>query len=384
MSIQTEVLIVGGGVIGCAIARELAQEGISSTILERGEPCREASWAAAGALIARANEAEEGPLLAFKQQSLGMFEDLCSELREETGIDSGFRKTGGIDLFPTEEDIAQSEEFLGWQRKYGIEVERLSASDLRRMEPNLTDEIEHGALFPKFTQVRTPWFTRALLTSALKKGAKLETHTEVLGFITEGDRVVGVKTDREECFADTVILAAGPWSQALSQLLGREIPGVPVKGQIILLNDRSRPVEHIVHYGKTYLTPRDEGRIVVGSTEEWVGFQRRNTLEGIAHLLTSAKGFFPCLDKSSVEDVWHGFRPLTLDGLPFIGPFEGLEGFLCATGHYRSGIILSPITARVVAESMLGKPLSFDVSPFTPNRVHQMEGIDLSPRSDLH
>ncbi len=384
MSIQTEVLVIGGGVIGCSIARELAQAGVAVAILERGEPCREASRAAAGALIARANSPQEGPLLPFKLRSMEMFETLCVEMEDETGIDSGFRKTGGIDLLLTQEEIDGVGEFIEWQTANGIEAERLEDEDIRELESNLSANIEHGIFFPRFTQVRTPWYTKALLASALRSGAHLETHTEVLDFLLEGDRVIGVKTDREECFAGTTILAGGPWSSSLAKLLGREIPGVPVKGQIILLNDRTRPVRHIVHYGKTYLTPRDEGRIVVGSTEEWVGFQRRNTVDGISTLLQSAKTFFPCLNRSSVEDIWHGFRPLTVDGLPYIGGIEGLGGFLCATGHYRSGIILSPITARVVTDLLMGREPSFDIAPFSPNRVSQMEAVDLSPRTDLH
>lgn len=384
MSIQSEVLIVGGGVIGCSIARELARTGVSATILERGEPCREASWAAAGALIARAAGPDEGPLLDFKKQSLSMFDSLTAELLDETGIDSGFRRTGGIDLLLNDEEIDEAEEFLNWQRKAGIEAHLLSPSELRDLEPNLSDRIECAVHFPTFTQVRTPWFTRALLASALRAGARIETHTEVLDFILERGRVAGVRTDREECFAETTILAGGPWSPRLAKLLGRELPGVPVKGQIILLEDRSLPVRHIVHHGKTYLTPRDEGRMVVGSTEEWVGFQRRNTAEGIAHLLESAKSFFPCLAQASVEQVWHGFRPLTVDGLPYIGGLEGIEGFLCATGHYRSGIILAPLTARVIAELLQDSPPSFDLAPFSPNRTAGMAAVDLSPRTDLH
>jgi glycine oxidase len=382
--LQQDVLIVGGGVIGCAIARELALRGVRSTILERGEPCREASWAAAGALIARALSADEGPLLSFKVQSLASYKDHCQDLMADTGIDTGYRETGGIDFFLTESEVAEKEEFLSWQRAAGVPVQGLDESDLRELEPALNPEIRQGAYFPTFTQVRTPWYTRALIASALKHGARLESHIEVREFLLDGSRVVGVRTDRGEIFAETTILAGGPWSTELAKLLGRELPGVPVKGQIILLYDQSRPVNHIVHSGKTYITPRDEGRLVVGSTEEWVGFQRRNTVEGISKLLSSACEFYPSLGASSVEQVWHGFRPLTFDGLPFIGPVEGLEGFLCATGHYRSGIILAPITARVISELLHRETTCFDVSPFSPNRVGTMEVVNLAPRTDFH
>ena len=384
MSINSDTLIVGGGVIGCAIARELSLKGQKVLILERGEPNREASWAAAGALIARALSAEADPLVAFKNKSLGLFKDLCEDLRKETGIDSGYRETGGIDFFLTEDEIGELDEFVSWQSAYGIRAERVSDKELKKAEPNLNPGITEGVFFPDFTQVRTPWYTRALLTSALRNGAQLETHTEVKEFITEGDRVIGVRTDREECFAGTTVLAAGPWSPALARLLGKEIPGVPVKGQIILLNDHSFPISHIVHHGKTYITPRDDGRLVVGSTEEWVGFQRRNTLSEIEGLLSQSRFFYPCLENASVEAVWHGFRPLTVDGLPFIGEIDGLDGFICATGHYRSGIILSLITAEAVADLIYGETPSTDLAPFSPNRVARLESIDLSPRTDLN
>jgi glycine oxidase len=384
MTLHSEILILGGGVIGCAIARELSQAGHEVLILERGEPAREASWAAAGALIARAQSSDPDAALSLKLKSLPLFKELCASLQEETGIDSGFRETGGIDFFLTEEEIQEIPEFLSWQKSFGIQVEPLSEQELHDLEPHLTPDIVAGAYLPEFTQVRTPWFTRALLTSALKAGTRLETHTEVKDFIQEGDRVVGVRTDREEVFGGTTILAAGPWSPALARLLGKEIPGVPVKGQIILLNDRRCPVRHIVHHGKTYITPRDEGRLVVGSTEEWVGFQRENTLAGILGLLTHSREFYPCLEKASVESVWHGFRPLTIDGVPYLGGLSGLEGLLCATGHYRSGIILAPITARILAAMVEGRECGIDLAPYSPNRIASMESIDMAPRTDLH
>lgn len=383
MSRESDVLIVGGGVIGCAVARELSLRGRKSLILERGEPCREASWAAAGALVARAQGYGADVGLDLKLASLSLFKDYCARLEDETGIDTGYRETGSLDLFLTDEEIREIDAVLEWQAAKGIRSEKVAEGDIRKLEPNLNPEIRFGVFFPEFTQVRTPWYTRAVLASALAHGAEIETHTEVREFIREGDRVLGVRTDREECFADTTILAAGPWSTALARLLGKEVPGVPVKGQIILLEDRSKPVRHITHHGKTYLTPRDDGKIVVGSTEEWVGFQRRNTLEGISTLLDRASFFFPSLARASVDNIWHGFRPYSVDGLPFIGGIDGLEGFLCATGHFRSGIILSPITAKVVAELVEGESPSVDIAPFSPNRVAAMETIDLSPRYDF-
>jgi len=383
MSTQTDILIIGGGVIGCSIARELALRGKNTTIIERGEPCREASWAAAGALVVRALGPEVDPLVEFKKASLALFEEHTKDLFDDTGIDSGYRKSGGLDLFPTDDEIQEIDAFVALQEQHSIQADRLTERDLRKLEPNLTADIKHGVLFPTFVQVRTPWYTRALLTSAIKHGAKIETHTEVRDFIREGDRIVGVQTDREEFFADTTILAGGPWTPALARLTGCDLPGVPVKGQMILLFDRTHPVNHIINHGKTYLTPRDEGRIVVGSTEEWVGFQRQNTVEGISHLLDRAKRFYPCLEQASVERIWHGFRPLTVDGLPYIGRISGLDGLFVSTGHYRSGIMLAPITGKVVSDLLYRETPSFDITPFSPDRLSAMQTVDLSPRTDF-
>lgn len=384
MKYTTDVLIVGGGVVGCAIARELSLRGRKCTILERGEPCREASWAAAGALIARALGPDEGPLLQFKIKSLAMFKEYCQELTGETGIDTGYRETGGIDFLIEAEEASSVDAYLEWQKIAGVPAELLSVNDLHRLEPNLSPNINLGVLFPTFTQVRTPWYTKAVLTSALRHGAELRSCTEVREFVVEKDRVVGVCTEQDEWRAELTILATGAWSTQMARLLGKELPGVPVKGQIILLHDRSCPIRHIVHHGKTYITPRDEGRLVVGSTEEWVGFHRNNTLDGIAGLLSRAREFYPCLGSATLEQVWHGFRPLTFDGLPFIGALSGLEGFLSATGHYRSGIILSPLTARVVGEMVDQKKPSFDVEPFSPDRAVGKGQVDMTPRTDLH
>lgn len=384
MTHTTDVLIVGGGVIGCAIARDLSIRGYKTVILERGEPCREASWAAAGALIARALSADEGPLLPFKIESLSLFREYCQALAEDTGIDSGYRETGGIDFFLTEEEIEEIGQFLEWQKIVGVPAQRLTPGELRDLEPDLSPSIQESVLFPTFTQVRTPWFTQALLRSALKHGAQLQAHTEVREFIRKGNRILGVRTDSETWTADQVILAAGAWSTYLATLFDRRVPGVPVKGQIILLQDQGYPVRHIVHHGKTYITPRDDGRLVVGSTEEWVGFQRQNTVEGVNGLLEHACEFYPCLGRSTLERIWHGFRPLTYDGLPFIGRFDGLEGLVCATGHYRSGIILAPLTGKVVGELMSGELMSFDITPFSPDRVGPSDGLDLCPHTDLH
>lgn len=384
MTHTTDVLIVGGGVIGCAIARDLSERGYKTTILERGNPCREASWAAAGALIARALSSDEGPLLPFKIQSLSLFRDFCHQLTEETGIDTGYRETGGIDFFLTEEEIADIDRFLDWQQIAGVPAQRLSSGELHDLEPDLSGSIQESVLFPTFTQVRTPWFTQALLNSACRQGTLLHPHTEVREFLLEGDRLFGVRTDSETWMAEQVILAAGAWSTYLATLFGKRLPGVPVKGQIILLQDPRGPVRHIVHHGKTYITPRDDGRLVVGSTEEWVGFQRQNTVDGVASLMERTRDFYPCLGQSALERIWHGFRPLTYDGLPFIGRINGLEGLVCATGHYRSGIILAPLTGKVVGELLSGDPLSFDIAPFSPDRVKSTDGLELSPRTDLH
>jgi glycine oxidase len=368
MAETTDVVIVGGGVIGLSIAYALAREGMRPTVLDRRELGREASWAGAGLIPPVAERAPGNPAGALRSWSARLYPDWAAVLREETGIDTGYRRTGGVDVAWTELEEQVLRATAGQWRAEGIAYERLAPGDAARVEPALHPGLRAVYFLPDRAQVRNPWLLRALAEALARRGVPLKPWHCVEGYSLRGHRVEAVRTSAGAIACGLVVVAAGAWSGDLLQPIGVRMPTPPLKGQIVLLKGQRPLIGRIVEHGKNYLVPRGDGRVLVGATEEDKGFDTRPTLWATRNLLEEALRLCPVLSQAEVEATWAGLRPGSVDGKPYIGPAPDFENLIVATGHKRAGLQLAPATAELVADLVLGRPPRLDLGPFRPDR----------------
>ncbi|MBX6316234.1 MAG: FAD-dependent oxidoreductase, partial [Isosphaeraceae bacterium] len=253
-------------------------------------------------------------------------------------------------------------------RAEGIACERLDPRDFARVEPALNPALHAAYFLPDRAQIRNPRHLRALAEALNRRGVDLRPEVGAVGFEIRGDRVIGVRTAEGLLPCEQVVVAAGPWSAALLEGLGLRVPTPPIKGQIVLLRGDRPLLCRIVEHGKNYLVPRDDGRVLVGATEEEAGFDTRPTPVAVRDLLDEALRLCPVLAEAEVERAWAGLRPGSFDLRPYLGPVPGFANLIVATGHRRAGLQLSPGTAAVVADLLLGRPPRLDLTPFRLDR----------------
>jgi len=365
-----DVLVLGGGIVGSAIAWRLAKDGRSVTLLEKGEIGRESSWAAGG-MLTPVHLADYPPALAdVCGASLALYEPLCREISEASGVDPEYRVTGLLLVASDDAGEEAAVELEAWKRARAQPVERLTREEALAAEPKLSPRLRRALRLPDIAQVRNNRMAVALAEAAKRKGAEILTHTPVTGFLRIPGRVTGVKTPRGDLYAGTTILAAGAWSSDLLRPLGLDLKVRPIKGQMLLAGGPPDFCRHMILDGETYLIPRADGRILVGSTLEDVGFDKSVILEALGDLALRGARLLPELGKLPMVASWAGLRPATPDRLPHIGRGP-VDGLIVATGHYRNGILLAPITAELVGDLLAGRPPAIDLAPFDPMRVPQ-------------
>ncbi len=374
MSARADCLIIGGGVIGLSIARRLAVDGIKVILLERTECGKEASWAGAG-ILAPCNPHRNDPLSKFQDRSLEIYPSFCAALRDETAIDPEYDPSGEFDLLFTENSvsIARSDAAAAAGRVAhdgGAAFELLIKDEVIRMEPCVAPTIL-GALYCRMTsQVRNPRLLQALAASCRRRGVEVRERTPVQGLTQVGEKVTGVETPDGRFEAPHTILSAGAWSSQFDARLASIMPVHPVRGQMILLKVDSRPFCRIISRGKTYLVPRSDGHVLLGSTEEpEAGYVKRNSSKAMATLMQTATQLVPSLERAEFVAAWSGFRPGTPDERPYIGPVPGFEGLIAATGHYRAGLTLAPATADAVAAIVQNRTYDLDLRCCLPGRA---------------
>lgn len=370
---SSDVIVVGGGIIGCSIAYRLGRGGASVTLLERGECGREASWAGAG-FVEQSSVVRDDPLARLRRASMARYPAFCEELTRATGIDPEFINCGSLDLITddNQEAAARREDEAAAALpalRNGPQAEHLTRKRARQLEPELRGRIR-GALLRRATfQVRNPRLMASLRAALPAVGVLVREHCPVVDFATDDATVTGVRTASATFHAAHVVLAAGAWSSAISSMLDGQIAVRPVRGQIVQLEMIPRPFSHILSHGKTYLVCRRDGKILVGSTEEpRAGFDKNNTASGVEKLLREARRFVPLLEHARLLRCWAGLRPGSADNKPYIGPVADLPGLIVATGHSRSGLTLAPITAELVADLILSGSTAFPLDPFLPGR----------------
>jgi glycine oxidase len=361
MSSVADVLILGGGVVGLTTAWELARLGLRVTLLDKGDLGQQASWAGAGIIPPGNIEAAHTPYERLRAFSVARMANLSRHLLDITGIDNGYRISGALELLDSSDATDE------W-RAPGVRAEWLDAAGLRRREPGLASRCREGYYLPDAAQVRNPWHLRALIAACQE--ARVALHPNLAGetLLASGDRIEGVLTPAGTFQAGRVLVASGAWSGGLLAQVGCTLAVKPIRGQIALLNTGVEGLRPLLLEGHRYIVPRGDGRFLVGSSEEDVGFDTRTTAQVIAELLGFAVGVLPALKGASVERCWAGLRPGSADGAPYLGLVPGWRNLYVAAGHYRSGILLSPGTAVLLAALLTDQRPALDLEHFRVER----------------
>lgn len=373
---MTDVLIVGGGAVGLSLAYELACRGKKVAIVERGDVGRESSWAGAGIVPPPGTTPATSPLAAPAAKAVELHAEWHRKLLQETGIDNGYRVCGATYLADTPEQARELEAEVALWRNQGVDHRPLTAADLATVEPALAGALDDGRLLaayrlPGEAQVRNPWHIRALESACTARGVRVLVRAPVEKFVLQGDRIVEVCTAVGSFAAESFCLCGGAWSGALGEQLGLRLGVKPIRGQIVLLRPPQPIVRGIVYTGRQfrhYFVARDDGRILVGSTEEDVGFDKQPTAGAARELLDFALRLVPDLASAPVEQTWAGLRPFSADGLPYLGRVPHLTNAYVAAGHYRWGLALSPITAVAMTRLLCGEAPGVDLAPFRLDR----------------
>lgn len=352
--------------MGCSLALELARAGVRVEVLERSIPGAEASSAAAGILAPQVEAKGPGPFLDLCLKSRAMYPSFVAEVEALAGVKVGHLACGVLQVAFTEAATAELERTVAWQKQQGLRAELLTGDQARRLEPGLSPKAIAAAHFPDDQQVDNRLLVRGLSMAAARAGVVFRTGY-VRGVAVEDGRAIGVDLEGATLRADAVVIAAGSWS-GLVQGTALDPRAVrPARGQMVQLQTRLPVLTRVLFGDRGYLVPRADGRIIAGSTMELVGFEKQVTAEGLARILTMAIELCPSLADAPVQELWAGLRPYTEDHLPILGPGP-LQGLWLATGHFRNGILLTPVTARAVADAMLGRLATVDLTPFRFDR----------------
>ncbi len=361
-----DVLIAGGGLIGGAIALELAQAGFRVGVYERGEPGREASWASAGILSPAPESPGMIPIVPLAKASMSLYPGFVANVEELSGQRVGFRPLGTMDALFSREATRDLSTLIALHHGLGLKAEPLRPEDARELEPALSPDLEAAALRPEEASIDNRALTQAVLHAARKSGAEIFADHAVEAICREGGRCAGLKVRGENILAKWTVIAAGCFSANIG---GAEAyaPVRPAKGQMISLRADALKIERVLWSDKVYLVPRNDGRILAGATVEYVGFDKHVTAGAMEKILCAAIELAPGLANARIEQTWAGLRPDSPDHLPILGSTD-LDGLLMATGHFRSGVLLAPITARRIREWITEQRVSVDCERLSPMR----------------
>jgi len=369
------IAIIGGGVIGLAIGWRLAQAGAAVTIFERDRIGQGASYAAAGMLAAACEtEPGEAALGALSRASLGLWPDFAAELEAASGQPVGLRREGTLLIALNRDDAEKLRHDLAFQQSQGIALDWLTPAQARLREPHLGPNLAGAIASPNDIQVDNRLLIPALATAFTRAGGALREGAAITRISTQAGRACGVVLHDGTVFdADQVVLAAGAWSGLLDLPIPRP-PIRPVKGQMLAVQmDPAAPLlRHVVWAPRAYLVPRADGRLIIGATVEERGFNDQITAGGLYSLLDGAWRAVPAIEDLPIIESWVGFRPGSRDDAPLLGP-SALLGLHFATGHHRNGILLTPITATLIANSLFTGTLDPQIAPFNPARFTPLQ-----------
>ena len=367
---QSDVIVVGGGLMGCSVAYRLAKDGAKVTVLERSIPGAEASSAAAGILGPTVESFDDAFALQLGRRSRELHAELADELDELFGVDVGFRRCGVLKVAFDDAELAELERQAEDLRVQGVRCERWSAEELATEEPGCNPEAVGALSMTEDAQVKPKKLLSAVALGAEREGVTFRTGATVRSVEVASGKVMGVALGEESLAADCVVVAAGSWTTLIPGLPFDSNTIYPVRGQMITTQTRPPLFRRIVFGAGGYVVTRPDGRVLCGSTMERVGFQRGITFGGMADVIAKATRIAPSLRDAAIESHWSSFRPGTPDGLPLVGETR-VEGLFVASGHYRNGILLAPLTAELIARAMSGAAPSRESEALSPTRFEE-------------
>jgi glycine oxidase len=364
-----DVAIAGGGIIGGAIAWELQRAGRRVVLLDRQQPGQEASWAAAGILSPSFEVPDAIALVPLARASLNLYPEFVAGVEQVTGRVTGLRYAAALQIFFGKVAQEDRDALIAAHRGAGLASKAISTEDARRLEPALNAEMRAAALLPDEGRIDTRQLNTAVLDAARSAGVEIRAGVEVTGLVLEARRCTGVLAGGERISAAQVVIAAGCYCGHM-QAVARYAPTRPVRGQMVAFGPTRVKTSRVVNSERGYLVPREDGRVLAGSTLEDAGFEKAVTPAGLQKILAAALEIAPDLAGAPIVETWSGLRPDTPDHLPIVGPTD-VAGLWMATGHFRNGILLAPITARVIREWMDGKALPVSMAEFSPMRFSE-------------
>lgn len=362
---MTDCVIVGAGLIGMLTAAELAARGMQVTILERGQPARESSWAGGGILSPLYPWRYPDAVSELARWSQAYYPEFCQRLAAESGIDPQWTLSGLLIADIEDRDLVQR-----WAGRFKAHLQLLKGARAQDLEPRLGLNPEAVAWLPEVAQVRNPRLAQSLRVTLENKGVKIRSQATAQGWKIQADRVTAVCTPEDEIFGDYFIVASGAWTTGLLESTGLSLPIEPVRGQMILFKGPPGLVSRISLYRGRYVIPRRDGHVLVGSTLEYTGFDKQTTQQGLQDLKTSAFELIPDLARQPIVQHWAGLRPGSPDGIPVTGRHPELANLFINAGHFRNGVVLGPATARLLADQLSEQSPDIDPKPYLPeNRL---------------
>jgi len=380
------IVIIGGGVIGTSIAYHLAKQEAQVTLIEAGDLASGSSGACDGLVFMQSKK--PGVHLNLAMESLKRFEALQKELP----FNIEFKKTGGLVIIETETEYRAMEEYVKEQQAIGLDVQLLDTAQTHEKEPLLSSSVIGSTFSPLDAQANPINLTLGFAMAARKNHAKIMTSVKVKEILVENNQVTGVATTRGNIKADLVVNAAGSMAGLVSQMVGIHMPIKPRRGQIVVTH-AGRPILNHCLISAKYIAAKydpalacssgqgismeqtENGNLLLGSTREFAGFNKENTLSGIRQIIKNTAAVLPALENFQVIRTFAGLRPYTPDGLPVLGPVKSLEGFIMAAGHEGDGIALSPVTGDLMARMLLGRKTDICLDPFSPDRFENRDGV---------
>jgi len=359
---MSDILIIGGGIIGMLTARELSLAGMTVTIVEQSQAGHESSWAGGGIISPLYPWRYSDSVSALAKWGQAFYPQLIDEINSETGLDAELTKSGLLILGYDEQDVA-----LEWTRAWQVNLQLIEDKEIFELEPNLSPEIiknQKAIWMPGVSQVRNPRLVKTLRKYIEQQGVKFKEQSKVIDFVINNNKVSGVKTLEGEILADQVIVAGGAWTANLLEKTNISLNIEPVKGQMILFKTRANAIKRIVLSEDRYIIPRRDGRVLVGSTLEYTGFDKSTSDKARQDLYQEALRLIPELEKSEIEHQWAGLRPSSPNGVPYICEHPEIKGLYINSGHFRNGVVLGPASARLMADIVLQRDPILDIKGY--------------------